>query len=84
MIRPWVCADLDVMGALVVAAIDQQPPKAGVAHFTELDFLLVWAGESGHGPIKIAPWRSANSATDWASSAFGPLLVAGVDKCLGS
>jgi hypothetical protein len=40
------------MGALVVAAIDQQPAKAGVAHFTELDFLLVWAGESGHGPYQ--------------------------------
>ena len=40
MIRPAVGADLDVMAAFVVAAIDQNVAHAGFAHFAESDFFL--------------------------------------------
>ena len=41
MIGPAVGADLDLMAAPVVAAIDQYVANAGGAHFAEGDFLRV-------------------------------------------
>jgi hypothetical protein len=40
IIGPAIGSDLDRMGAFVVAAVDQQPARAGVAHFSKSDFLL--------------------------------------------
>jgi hypothetical protein len=51
MIGPAVGADLDVMAASVVAAIDQHIANAGGAHFGERDFLRV--GRHGRGPAAL-------------------------------
>jgi len=49
IIRPSVTADRDVMGALVIGAIDQEPAHPGAAHFSEDDFLLVHTGTKRPG-----------------------------------
>ena len=43
MVRPAVRADLDVVAAIVVSAIDQHIESAGCAHFAEGDFCGVVA-----------------------------------------
>jgi hypothetical protein len=40
VIRPALGADLDVMGAFVIAAVDQEPTKARRSHFPKRDFLF--------------------------------------------
>jgi hypothetical protein len=41
MIGPALSADLDVVAATMIAAINQNIAHAGGAHFAERDFLLV-------------------------------------------
>jgi hypothetical protein len=48
-----------MVGASVVAAVDQQAMKARGPHFTELDFLLARAGKGGHAPLKRGRRRQA-------------------------
>jgi hypothetical protein len=58
VIRPQLPADLDMMGAPVVTAIDKQARKARVPHFAEGDLLR--AGEGGHALFKRRPLTSAS------------------------
>ena len=57
MIRPAVAVDLDMMRALVVAAIDQQPARAGCPHFSEGDFLFTLGHRRGYQLSKKRPQR---------------------------
>jgi len=42
VIGPTVSVDHDRMRTVIIAAVDDEPGRAGLAHFADRDFLLAW------------------------------------------